>query len=500
MQYISTRNAHYMQSPDGVIREGISPEGGLYLPAVIPTFSAEQMDEMISLDYCGRAETVLSMYFPGMAGKRLHEAIISAYSHFSHPAVAPLKSIGDGISLLEIYHGPTCAFKDVALQLLPHLMTWAQSVSGEGLRIVILTATSGDTGKAALAGFADVPGTEIIVFYPDEGVSPIQKLQMVTQEGLNTCVAAVRGNFDATQNGVKAIFTDPEAQRRLRDMGCRFSSANSINWGRLAPQIVYYLSAWLDLVSSGKLAQGEPFNICVPTGNFGNILAAWYARCMGAPVHKLICASNQNNVLTDFIRDGVYDKNRPFYKTMSPSMDILISSNLERLLFELTGRDDAYTALLMGELKEKGRYSISGDMQAELSRYFWGAYATEDDTARSLRDIYREKSVLIDPHTAVGTHVADLYRRETGDTRPMIVASTASPFKFATDVLACLEEESTGDPDGDIQKLSELTGEQVPVPLTGLSQRPVRHHAVCDQDEMADVIDHFLHLRPGGGV
>ena len=498
MQYVSTRNSTIKRSADTVIREGISPEGGLYLPADIPALTADQIDTMASLDYTGRAQVVLSMFFPGIEATRLRNAVETAYASFRHPGVAPVSHLGDGIGLIELYHGPTCAFKDVALQLLPHLMTWAQEAGDDPQRIVILTATSGDTGKAALAGFAGVPGTEIIVFYPDEGVSLIQKLQMVTQPEDNTCVAAVKGNFDTTQNGVKAIFTDPEAQKRLGDRGCRFSSANSINWGRLAPQIVYYISAWLDLVSAGRLKPGEGFNVCVPTGNFGNILAAWYARSMGAPIHKLICASNQNNVLTEFIREGSYDKNRPFFKTMSPSMDILISSNLERLLYELTGRDGSRTGKLMAELKDKGRYQIDDEMHTALTRQFWGAYASEEDTAQSIRDTFREQGVLIDPHTAVGMHVAGLYREATGDTRPMLVASTASPFKFATDVLACLDADPTGDADGDIERLAALSGETPPGPLVGLSGRPVAHDTVCEPDQMAHVIDRFLSHRPEG--
>lgn len=498
MQYVSTRNSEIKRSADTVIREGISPDGGLYLPADIPVLTSEQIKTLVSLDYTGRARVLLSLFIPGIERGMLQDAIEMAYASFRHPGVAPVSFLEDGVGLLELYHGPTCAFKDVALQLLPHLMTWAQEAGDDPQRIVILTATSGDTGKAALAGFAGVPGTEIIVFYPDDGVSLIQKLQMVTQSEANTCVAAVKGNFDTTQNGVKDIFTDLAARKRLGDRGCRFSSANSINWGRLAPQIVYYISAWLDLLSTGKLKQGESFNVCVPTGNFGNILAAWYARSMGAPIHKLICASNQNNVLTEFIREGSYDKNRPFFKTMSPSMDILISSNLERLLYELTGRDDSRTGRLMEELKENGRYRIDDEMHAALTRQFWGAYASEEDTAQSIRDTFHEQGVLIDPHTAVGMHVARRYREETGDTLPMLVASTASPFKFASDVLACLGEESTGDPDGDIEKLAVLSGETPPPPLVGLSCRPVTHDTVCEPDQMADVIDCFLSHRPEG--
>jgi len=498
MQYVSTRDSETKRSADAVIRAGISPDGGLYLPTGIPVLTPEQIETLTSLDYTGRAESILSLFIPGIERDRLKRAVETAYASFRHPGVAPVSFMEDGIGLIELYHGPTCAFKDVALQLLPHLMTWAQAAGDDPQRIVILTATSGDTGKAALAGFAGVPGTEIIVFYPDEGVSPIQKLQMVTQPEDNTCVAAVKGNFDTTQNGVKAIFTDPAAKQRLRERGCRFSSANSINWGRLAPQIVYYISAWLDLLSAGRLQPGESFNVCVPTGNFGNILAAWYARKMGAPIHKLICASNQNNVLTEFIREGSYDKNRPFYKTMSPSMDILISSNLERLLYELTGRDDRYTRELMTELKDKGRYRISDEMHTALTEQFWGAYASEEDTAQSIRDTFHEQGVLIDPHTAVGAHVAGLYRKETGDTRPMLVASTASPFKFATDVLACLGAESTGDADGDIEKLAALSGQTPPPPLMGLSDRPVKHTTVCGPEEMAGVIDSFLSHRPEG--
>ena len=425
----------------------------------------------------------------------LAQCVNSAYRSdtFSSEEIAPVTDLGNGLHVLELWHGPTCAFKDMALQILPHLMTAAIRHTGEKKEIVILTATSGDTGKAALEGFRNVPGTRIMVFYPRQGVSRMQMLQMVTQEGSNVRVVAVEGNFDDAQTGVKKIFNDPEMKEILDRHGCRFSSANSINWGRLVPQIVYYISSYLDLVKKGGISPGQAVNVVVPTGNFGNILAGYYAKRMGLPIRRLICASNDNRVLTDFIRTGIYDRRREFYKTISPSMDILISSNLERLLYELVDRDDSRVAFWMKELSESGRYRMEGKALDDLQSMMWSGYATVEETGESIRNTYEETGYTMDPHTAVGKWVYEEYRRETGDRTKTILVSTASPFKFAGDVLKAVRPETeSSDVVRFLEQLAEVSRMPIPKPLRGLMDKPVLHKGTCTKSGMKEEVLSFL--------
>ncbi|MCI8361075.1 MAG: threonine synthase, partial [Clostridiales bacterium] len=393
------------------------------------------------------------------------------------------------------WHGPTCAFKDLALQILPHLLTRSAAKVGGGRKTVILVATSGDTGKAALEGFKDVPDTEILVFYPEDGVSPMQKLQMTTQEGGNVFVAAIQGNFDDAQTGVKKIFTDPAVAERLAGGGMAFSSANSINWGRLVPQVVYYVSAYCDLLN-GREDLSDGFDVVVPTGNFGNILAAYYARCMGVPIRRLVCASNANNVLTEFLTTGTYDRNRRFYTTISPSMDILVSSNLERLLFDLTGRNAAKVGGWMKELSESGRYTVDSAVIDQIRELFWAGCCDDAETKAVIREIYEKRGYLCDTHTAVAMGVYEKYKKEADSRRPAVIASTASPFKFAASVLeAVAPDETAGSEFGMVEKLSAITGWKVPAPLAGLNGRTVRFSDVCRRDGMVDVVYNRLGIR-----
>ena len=404
--------------------------------------------------------------------------------------VAPVVDIADNRFVLELWHGPTCAFKDMALQLLPHLLTRSVKKTCDGKEIVILVATSGDTGKAALEGFKDVPGTRIIVFYPVEGVSAIQKRQMVTQEGENVGVCAIKGNFDDAQTGVKRIFTNPDIAAELAAHNMAFSSANSINWGRLAPQIVYYISAYADLMNKGVIKQkGDPINVVVPTGNFGNILAAYYARKMGLPIHRLICASNANNVLTDFIRTGVYDRNRPFHTTISHSMDILISSNLERLIYDLSGCDSARVKGWMERLAAEGRYEVDDDVKDAVKSLFWAGCCDDDATQGAIREVFTARHYLSDTHTAVALNVYDQYVRETGDTLPTVIASTASPYKFAPAVLGAIAPDKTGEDEfAMLEALREVSGAAIPAPLAGLKGKAVRFDRVCEGAAMREAV------------
>jgi threonine synthase len=477
------------------IKQGISAEGGLFVPESIPSLQTVQLESLIHADYRQRAAEILQMYLTDYSREDLLQCVDKAYrsDSFSSAGIAPVVSLGSGLHILELWHGPTCAFKDMALQILPHLMTAAIRHTGEKKEIVILAATSGDTGKAALEGFKDVSGTRIMVFYPQQGVSEMQKLQMITQQGHNTCVAAVEGNFDDTQTGVKRIFNDPEMKEILDEHGCRFSSANSINWGRLVPQIVYYISSYLDLAKKGKISLGQAVNYVVPTGNFGNILAGYYAKRMGLPICRLICASNDNKVLTDFIRTGIYDRRREFYKTISPSMDILISSNLERLLYELVDHDDVQVTKLMQELSETGRYQVSGKTLDTLQSFMWSSYATVEGTECAIRDTHRKAGYTMDPHTAVGKRVYDEYRRETGDTTETILVSTASPFKFPGDVLRAISPATGSFSDTQLlEQLAQISGYTIPGPLQGLSEKPVLHKHSCTKSGMKDEVISFI--------
>ena len=493
MHYHCTRDSQQTVSAAQAIAQGISENGGLFVPESFPQYTHADLEVMAGCTYQERAVKILGDFLTDFSKEEIEDCVAQAYApeKFSGGNPAPLSLIQNGavhMYLLELWHGPTCAFKDMALQLLPHLLTRSVSKTGSGKTSVILVATSGDTGKAALEGFKDVAGTRILTFYPENGVSPMQKRQMCTQEGGNVGVCAIEGNFDDAQTGVKRIFTDPAMRDRLASHNMAFSSANSINWGRLLPQIVYYFSAYCDLIRTGEIDYaGEQVNVVVPTGNFGNILAAYYARKMGLPVKRLICASNSNNVLTDFLRTGVYDRNRPFYTTMSPSMDILVSSNLERLLYDMTGCDDAKVSGWMRELSETGRYQVDGDLLEKLRALFYAGYCGEEDTLRTIRELYRTENYLCDPHTAVAVDVYRQYVKETGDSAtPSIVASTASPYKFADSVLRAVSDgPAAGESEFDkVAELSALTGTQIPAPIAALQDKAVRFEDSCAPQEM----------------
>lgn len=399
-------------------------------------------------------------------------------------------NIHDNLESLELWHGPTAAFKDMALQIMPRLLSRALKKTGEDRTALILVATSGDTGKAALEGYKDVDGVKIMVFYPVDGVSRVQKLQMATQTGSNVNVCAIRGNFDDAQSGVKVIFGDKDMAEQLNEKGYFFSSANSINWGRLAPQIVYYVSAYCDLLNSGKCKLGDSFNVCVPTGNFGNIFAAYLAKRMGLPIEHMVCASNVNNILTDFLRTGTYDRNRDFHLTMSPSMDILISSNLERLLYFTAGSEK--TAAYMEALKKDGCYTVDAEILAEIRKNFSGYFTSEEDTAKTIHNTFEKYGYLADTHTAVAIHAAEEYVRESGDTRPMVIDSTASPYKFANNVYrAVTGKDATSDLDA-LDELAATTGTQIPYPLAGLAERKVNFDQTIDRTEMAQAVLDYL--------
>ena len=475
--YKSTRSDSAPVSASKAILMGLAQDGGLFVPTQIPAFD-KTLSELAGMDYRGVAYEVMKLLLTDFTEEELKGCIERAYGdNFDVKEIVPLHN-ADGAYLLELFHGPTIAFKDMALQILPHLMTTSMKKNREDKEVVILTATSGDTGKAAMAGFADVAGTRIMVFYPKDGVSSIQERQMVTQKGDNTRVVGIRGNFDDAQSEVKRIFGDAALRGEMAEKGFAFSSANSINIGRLVPQIVYYVFAYTRLLKDGVIREGEKINIVVPTGNFGNILAAYYASGMGLPVAKLLCASNSNKVLFDFFTTGTYDRNRDFILTSSPSMDILISSNLERLIYHISGNDSAATAALMKDLSEKGSYAITDQMKEGLS-LFEGGYATEEETAAAIRRLYEADGYVIDPHTAVAVHVYDAYRSKTGDTTPAVIASTASPFKFENSVMRALGEPAEL-PDLELaDRLSEKAGVPVPEAVNVLRTAPVRHNIVC---------------------
>lgn len=493
MKFTSTRNWQDIESAQA-IAQGIAEDGGLFVPKCFPVLSAEDIRSMINMNYQERAAKVLAYYLTDYTADEIAYCVNGAYNGtFENEDPAPLVHVDGAMHLLELWHGPTCAFKDMALQLLPYLLTTASKKTAPGRTKVILVATSGDTGKAALDGFADVENTRIIVFYPQDGVSPMQKLQMTTQEGGNVAVCAIQGNFDDAQTGVKKIFADEEMKAFLNAQNMDFSSANSINFGRLVPQIVYYVSAYCDLLKNGTIKEGETFNVTVPTGNFGNILAAVYAKRMGVPIHKFICASNRNNILTDFIRTGVYDRNRAFYTTSSPSMDILISSNLERLLFHLFDNQPEPVRDLMNSLKDNGRYEIGSDILAKLQAEFYGGFCDDEATAGTIADLFKNKNYLCDTHTGVAVNVYKQYAAETGDTRPCVIASTASPYKFAASVLPAVDQSTLPDNEFDmVEKLSAVTGTKIPAPLAALKDRKVLHPSCVAKDAMVGFIQDFL--------
>ena len=488
MRYSSTRDKNATASAAEAIAHGISVEGGLFVPDTIPVFKKEDFENLQGLDYVGRAKYVLKQFLTDFSDEEISLCAMGAYKgNFDEDKPAPVKSLDETTHILELWHGPTCAFKDLALQILPYLLTTSAKKVSDGKKTVILVATSGDTGKAALEGFCDVENTEILVFYPNDGVSEMQQLQMNTQKGENVYVCAINGNFDDAQTGVKNIFTDSSTKEILKRNNMEFSSANSINWGRLAPQIIYYISAYLELLDKG-VDLSEGFNVAVPTGNFGNILAAYYAKVMGVPINKLVCASNSNNVLTDFLNTGTYDRNREFYTTISPSMDILISSNLERMLYELTGHNDKLIKEWQDCLKETGKYTVSDEVFAGLKELFFGGCCNEEETAVTIKETFEKYGYLIDTHTAVAVKVYEDYKSQSGDTRPVVIASTASPYKFAKSVLKSLGSNVPEDEFSAVDMLSKLTKTVVPTPLAALKNANVRFNNVCEKQDMNKVV------------
>ena len=491
IEYVSTRGSQKKITASEAIIKGLADDGGLFVPEVIPKLD-HKLSEYTQMDYAETAYEVMKLFLTDFSEKELRGCIEKAYDDkFDVESIAPV-SKASGAYFLELYHGATIAFKDMALSILPHLLTTAAIKNNVSNDIVILTATSGDTGKAALAGFADVPHTKIIVFYPKDGVSPIQKKQMVTQRGDNTFVVGIEGNFDDAQTGVKKLFSDKNLADWMSDHKLQFSSANSINIGRLVPQIVYYVYAYSRLLKMNVIKEGDPVNFTVPTGNFGNILAAYYAYCMGLPVGKLICASNENKVLFDFFKTGVYDANRKFILTSSPSMDILISSNLERLIYHICGNDGSKCAKLMKELAETGRYEITDPMKEKLDKFF-GGYCTEEKTSRTIRKVFETDSYLIDTHTAVAADVYYDYADQTGDTAPTVIVSTASPYKFTRSVLASLDSTKVCDDDFAMaDALSAMSGVPLPEAVTSIRDAEILHKTVCAVSEMEETVKSFL--------
>ncbi len=491
LMYASTRDANVKVTASQAILKGLSDDGGLFVPERIPALDVS-LRELAGMSYQETAYAVMKLFFTDFTKEELQGCIRAAYdAKFDTPKIAPLVS-ADGAYYLELFHGATIAFKDMALSILPHLLTTSAKKNHVKNEIVILTATSGDTGKAALAGFADVPGTKIIVFYPKHGVSPIQEKQMVTQKGDNTHVVGIHGNFDQAQTGVKQMFADKELEQELAGHGYQFSSANSINIGRLVPQIVYYVYAYAGLLAKGEIQDGESINVTVPTGNFGNILAAYYAKNMGLPIAKLICASNENKVLYDFFKTGAYDKNREFMLTSSPSMDILISSNLERLIYRITGNDAQKNAAFMKRLSENGVYEITGDMKERLSD-FYGNYASEQETAETIKGLYEKTGYVLDTHTAVAASVYRKYREQTKDETKTVIASTASPFKFTRSVMNAIDP--SYDAKGDFEladELSRIAKVAVPQAIEEIRSAKVLHQTECEVGQMPEVVKSFL--------
>lgn len=490
MYYKSTRNSGVNVTSAQAIAQGISKDGGLFVPSEIPSVSLDDIKALGEKSYAERALFVFSKYLTDFTEAEIRYCVDNAYNDksFDTENIAEIAHLFDGTYMLELWHGPTCAFKDMALQILPYLLTTSAKKINLGKKIVILVATSGDTGKAALEGFKDVPDTEILVFYPDDGVSAMQKKQMTTQEGANVGVCAIKGNFDDAQSGVKAIFTNEEVAAQLADNGMMFSSANSINWGRLAPQIIYYISTYAQLVKDEEIALGDKINIVVPTGNFGNILAGYYAKKMGLPVNKLICASNANNVLTDFIKTGVYDRNRPFHATISPSMDILISSNLERLLYHICGENDAQIKEWFGSLASDGKYEVSDEVKAVLADEFYAGCCDDVQTKACIKEIYDKYSYTCDTHTAVAVKVYEDYKAATGDATKTVIASTASPYKFSGSVLSAIGADTATDEFALVEKLNEVSKLPVPASLAALKDKEIRFSETIDKTEMKDYV------------
>ena len=498
MKYYSTRDKNVSLSAAEAVKMGLSRDGGLLTPTRIPQIDRAFLERLIPMEYAQRAAKVMALYLTDYSEEELLTFGRNAYgpAQFDDPAAAPVRKVEDGLYCLELWHGPTSAFKDMALQMLPQLLSAALRKTGEKRTACILAATSGDTGKAALEGFKDVDKTKILVFYPVDGVSPMQKLQMTTQEGENVAVCAIHGNFDDAQSAVKSIFTNDEIKAELAKKNMMFSSANSINWGRLVPQIVYYFSAYADLCKMGQLQVGEPMNVVVPTGNFGNILAGYYAKHMGLPIKTMVCASNTNNVLTDFLKTGTYDRNRDFYATTSPSMDILISSNLERLLYHMSGESDAAVRGWMTQLAENGKYTVEPEVMAKIQNEFAAGYCDEAAVADTIHKTYTDQNYLCDTHTAVAVKVYRDYVAQTGDDLPTVIDSTASPYKFSKSVLTAVLEGKTPQLDefDMVEELHRVTGAAVPAPLAALKDKAVRFTQVCDRENMSQMVFQLLNL------
>jgi threonine synthase len=498
MLYTSTRDNSIRVSAAQAIAQGISEEGGLFVPVEFPKFSIDKISSMVSMSYIDRAKTVLKEFLTDFSEDELNYCVEGAYAadKFSSSKIAPTVNVNGNENILELWHGPTCAFKDMALQLLPYLMTVSAKKTADGKTIVILVATSGDTGKAALEGFKNVDNTKILVFYPVDGVSPMQKLQMTTQEGDNVAVCAINGNFDDAQSAVKSIFTNAEIKSELASKNMMFSSANSINWGRLVPQIVYYFSTYCDLIEMGKIKAGDEINVVVPTGNFGNILAGYYAKKMGLPIKNLVCASNSNNVLTDFLKTGTYDRNRAFYTTTSPSMDILISSNLERLLYHISGEDDKLISDLMAQLSTNGKYSVSDEILGDIQKVFDAGYTSEENVDDTIKSHFDKYNYLCDTHTAVAVKVYEEYVKTTGDDIPTVIDSTASPYKFSASVLNAVNGGTNEKLDEFemVNELNKVTGADVPKPLASLKDKQVRFEDVCNKEDMSKMVFKLLNL------
>ena len=494
MKYLSTRDRSVRLDAAEAIEMGLSRDGGLLTPCEIPQIDEAFLNSLVHVRYQERAAKVMALYLTDYTEAELLTFAENAYGleKFDTDAVAPVRTLDETTHCLELWHGPTSAFKDMALQMLPQLLSAALKKTGEEKTVCILVATSGDTGKAAMEGFADVPQTKIMVFYPKDGVSKVQETQMVTQDGENVGVCAVVGNFDDAQAGVKRIFSDAALRETLAERGYFLSSANSINWGRILPQVVYYISAYCDLVRDGRLVMGDKVNFCVPTGNFGDILAAYYAKRMGLPVGRLICASNCNDVLTDFLRTGVYDRNRPFHTTMSPSMDILISSNLERLLFDLSGENDAEVRGYMEALSQTGRYEVSDAIKAALKEQYWGGFCDEAGTSVAIAKYYKDYGYLIDTHTAVAANVMEQYRAASGDKTATVFVSTASPYKFCDSVLTAIGDKPAGDGVELLDQLHDKTGVAVPRRLAALKGKARRFDLTCEKPGMDAVVLDFL--------
>ncbi|MDO4453950.1 MAG: threonine synthase [Eubacteriales bacterium] len=492
--YKSTRSDSAPVTASKAILKGLADDGGLFVPERLPKLSCS-IEELSKMSYQEVAYEVMKEFLTDFTEEELKNCIARAYDQkFDTAKIAPLRE-ADGAFYLELFHGATIAFKDMALSILPHLMTTAAKKNQIKNEIVILTATSGDTGKAALAGFADVPGTKIIVFYPKNGVSPIQEKQMVTQKGANTHVVGIKGNFDDAQTGVKNIFNDKELAKKMDEAGFQFSSANSINIGRLVPQIVYYVYAYAQLTAEKKVKEGEEVNVVVPTGNFGNILAAYYAKNMGLPIRRLICASNENKVLFDFFQTGVYDRNRDFILTTSPSMDILISSNLERLIYKIAGADANKDVSLMNALVKEGRYEITDEMRAELAD-FYGNYADEEETAEEIDLLYQKTGYVIDTHTAVASKVYRKYKDQTKDETCTIIASTASPYKFTRSVMNAIDKKYDAMSDFElVDELSKISKTAVPNAIEEIRTAPILHDTVVEKEEMKEAVLHFLKME-----